>query len=76
MQSVSKTYQSRHPLLSTSKPAVRIMDSLESKDDSLEREGQMLDMVNRVQMFQIAAAKANNSLVAKNKQPVFNLNIA
>jgi hypothetical protein len=52
------------------------MDSLESKDDSLEREGQMLDMVNRVQMFQIAAAKANNSLVAKNKQPVFNLNIA
>jgi hypothetical protein len=33
----------------------------------------MLDLINRVQMFQIAASKANQSLINKNKDPVFNL---
>ena len=36
----------------------------------------MLDLINRVQMFQIAAAKANHSLLAKNKAPVFDLKFA
>jgi hypothetical protein len=36
----------------------------------------MLDLINRVQMFQIAAAKANHSLATKHKEPVFKLKFA
>ena len=33
----------------------------------------MLDLINRVQMFQIAGNRINRSLVQKKKQPVFDL---
>lgn len=35
----------------------------------------MLDMINKVQMFQIACDKVNTSLVAKRKNPIFELQI-
>ena len=44
--------------------------------DEAMKETQMLDLINRVQMFQIAAAKANHSLVTKNKMAVFDLKFA
>jgi len=33
----------------------------------------MLDLINRVQMFQIASSKVNQSLLQRKKSPVFNL---
>ena len=33
----------------------------------------MLDLVNKVKMFQIATKKINTKLQTKGKQPVFNL---
>ena len=33
----------------------------------------MLDLINRVQMFQIASSKVNQSLLQRKKLPVFNL---
>jgi hypothetical protein len=44
--------------------------------DEVQKETQMLDLINRVQMFQIAAAKANHSLLTKKKVPVFDLKFA
>ena len=34
---------------------------------------QMLDLINRVQMFQIASSKVNQNLLQRKKNPVFNL---
>ena len=33
----------------------------------------MLDLINRVQMFQIASSKVNQNLLQRKKSPVFNL---
>ena len=33
----------------------------------------MLDLINRVQMFQIASSKINQNLMQRKKNPVFNL---
>ena len=33
----------------------------------------MLDLINRVQMFQIASSKVNQNLLQRKKNPVFNL---
>ena len=33
----------------------------------------MLDLINRVQMFQIASSRVNQNLLLRKKQPVFNL---
>lgn len=33
----------------------------------------MLDLINKVQMFQIAGSRVNNNLVTRRKQPVFDL---
>ena len=38
-----------------------------------EKETQMLDLINRVQMFQIASSKVNQNLMQRKKNPVFNL---
>ena len=38
-----------------------------------EKEKEMLDLINRVQMFQIASSKVNQHLLARKKSPVFNL---
>lgn len=38
-----------------------------------DKETQMLDLINRVQMFQIASAKVNQNLMSRKKEPVFNL---
>jgi hypothetical protein len=32
-----------------------------------------LDLINRVEMFEVAAAKINQNLVNRNKEKVFNL---
>ena len=33
----------------------------------------MLDLINRVQMFQIASSRVNQNLLQRKKNPVFNL---
>ena len=38
-----------------------------------EKEKEMLDLINRVQMFQIASSKVNQNLLQRKKNPVFNL---
>ena len=38
-----------------------------------DKEMQMLDLINRVQMFQIASSKINQNLLQRKKNPVFNL---
>ena len=38
-----------------------------------DKEMQMLDLINRVQMFQIASSKVNQNLLQRKKLPVFNL---
>ena len=38
-----------------------------------DKEVQMLDLINRVQMFQIASSKINQNLMQRKKNPVFNL---
>lgn len=44
-------------------------------DPRHEAEGRMLDMINKVQMLQIAGDKANSSLLHRKKSPLFHLNI-
>ena len=54
----------------------RIDDSAFKSVDVLaqqDRELQMLDLINRVQMFQIASSKVNQNLLQRKKNPVFNL---
>ena len=38
-----------------------------------DKEMQMLDLINRVQMFQIASSRVNQNLLQRKKAPVFNL---
>lgn len=38
-----------------------------------QQEARMLDMINKIQMFQIAGDKVNSSLIHRKKNPVFNL---
>ena len=38
-----------------------------------DKEMQMLDLINRVQMFQIASSRVNQNLLQRKKLPVFNL---
>ena len=42
-------------------------------DTEFDKEAQMLDLINRVQMFQIASSRVNQSLLSRKKAPVFNL---
>ena len=44
-------------------------------DPRAEAEGRMLDMINKVQMLQIAGDKVNSSLLHRKKSPLFHLNI-
>ena len=37
------------------------------------KEQKMLDLINRVQMFQIASSKINQNLQQRKKTPIFNL---
>jgi hypothetical protein len=39
------------------------------------QEAQMLDMINKIQLFQIAGAKVNHALIHRKKSPVFNLSV-
>ena len=39
----------------------------------MKKEKEMLDLINRVQMFQIASSKVNQNLLHRKKNPVFNL---
>ena len=39
----------------------------------MDKEKEMLDLINRVQMFQIASSKVNQNLMQRKKNPVFNL---
>ena len=39
----------------------------------MKKETEMLDMINKVQMFQIACNKVNKNLEKKKKDPVFDL---
>ena len=41
--------------------------------NEMDKEAQMLDLINRVQMFQIASSRVNQNLLLRKKQPVFNL---
>ena len=41
--------------------------------NEIDKEAQMLDLINRVQMFQIASSRVNQNLLMRKKQPVFNL---
>lgn len=43
--------------------------------DDLQREARLLDMINKVQMFQIAGDKVNKSLQQRKLSPVFTLKI-
>jgi len=42
-------------------------------DEELEKEARMLDLINKVQMFQIATNKVNQNLCGRKLDPVFNL---
>ena len=51
-------------------------DELQAEAQAAEeqnKEMQMLDLINRVQMFQIASSKVNQNLLQRKKNPVFNL---
>ena len=41
--------------------------------NEMDKEAQMLELINRVQMFQIASSRVNQNLLQRKKQPVFNL---
>jgi hypothetical protein len=43
--------------------------------DDMQREARLLDMINKVQMFQIAGDKVNKSLQQRKLSPVFTLKI-
>lgn len=45
-------------------------------DEELEKEARMLDLINKVQMFQIATNKVNQNLCSRKLDPVFNLHFA
>jgi hypothetical protein len=40
-----------------------------------QQEARMLDMINKIQLFQIAGDKVNNQLLLRKKEPVFNLTV-
>ena len=46
---------------------------LEAENEEVEQEAQLLDLINRVQMFQIASSKVNQSLLQRKKKPVITL---
>jgi len=43
------------------------------ENEELDKEAKMLDLINKVQMFQIAGSKVNQMLMERKKDPVFNL---
>lgn len=45
----------------------------QANTEEQNKEMQMLDLINRVQMFQIASSKVNQNLLQRKKNPVFNL---
>jgi hypothetical protein len=77
--SLTKAYGTQESQVITQKGGSQVLEGSPFQSiimDETQKEGQMLDLINKVQMFQIAAAKANHSMVAKNKHPVFNLKFA
>lgn len=58
----------------TNNSAMRVIDDdQQASTIEQDREMQMLDLINRVQMFQIASSRVNQNLLQRKKNPVFNL---
>jgi len=51
----------------------QVQSAIHDQAVAIEKEKEMLDLINRVQMFQIASSKVNQNLLARKKLPVFNL---
>lgn len=50
-----------------------VQSAIHEQSMAIDKEKEMLDLINRVQMFQIASSKVNQNLLARKKNPVFNL---
>ena len=61
------------PLNHESSAAYQQESAVFDQQTEIGKESQMLDLINKVQMFQIAGSKANKSLEGRRKQPVFDL---
>ena len=49
---------------------------VQAMDPLVDQEQQLLEMINKVQMFQIACNKVNKSLMKRHLQPVFDLEVS
>ena len=52
--------------------SVMFEESFEANPE-LEKESELLELINQVQMFQIAGSRVNQSLMNRKQKPVFNL---
>lgn len=59
--------------ISSRRPSRRLRSKEKLATDEERNKNDMLELVNKVEMFRIVTQKVNNQLIAKKRPPVFNL---